>query len=74
MLEPGPTLHQAALDAGVVDKVRLFYAPMLAGLPTAAQQVRKRADSKLRNLSALRIQSFGPDFAVEAYLRDLYEQ
>ena len=74
MLEPGPTLHQAALDAGVVDKVRLFYAPMLAGLPTTAPQVRARADSKQRNLSALRIHSFGPDFAVEAYLRQLYKR
>ena len=71
ILEPGPTLHQAALDAGVVDKVRLFYAPTLAGLPSAAKQ---RAGSKLRNLSALRIQSFGPDFAVEGYLRDVYQR
>ena len=74
MFEPGPTLHQSALDAGVVDKVRLFYAPTLAGLPAAAQPVRARADSKLRNLSALRIQSFGPDFAVEGYLRDIYRR
>jgi diaminohydroxyphosphoribosylaminopyrimidine deaminase/5-amino-6-(5-phosphoribosylamino)uracil reductase len=74
MLEPGPTLHQSALDAGVVDKVSLFYAPTLAGLPAAAQPVRARADFKPRNLSALRIQSFGPDFAVEAYLRDIYRR
>ena len=72
MLEPGPTLHQAALDAGVVDKVRLFYAPTLAGLPAAEQRLGARATSKLRNLSDLRIESFGPDFAVEAYLRDIY--
>ena len=74
MLEPGPTLHQAALDAGIVDKVRLFYAPILAGLPSAAHQLRARANSPLRNLSAPRIQSFGPDFAVEAYLRNIYQR
>jgi diaminohydroxyphosphoribosylaminopyrimidine deaminase/5-amino-6-(5-phosphoribosylamino)uracil reductase len=74
ILEPGPTLHQAALDAGVVDKVRLFYAPTLAGLPAAPQQTRARTHSKLRNLSGLEIQSFGPDFAVEAYLRELHKR
>ena len=74
MFEPGPTLHQTALDAGVVDKVRLFYAPTLAGLPAASQQTRARTHSKLRNLSGLRIQSFGSDFAVEAYLRELHKR
>lgn len=71
MFEPGPTLHQAALDAGVVDKVRLFYAPTLAGLP-AQKRLNARADHKLRNLSSLRIKSLGPDFAVEGYLRDIW--
>jgi len=73
LFEPGPTLHQAALDAGVVDKVRLFYAPVLAGLP-AQKQLNARGDSKLQNLSSLRIESFGPDFAVEGYLRDVYQR
>jgi diaminohydroxyphosphoribosylaminopyrimidine deaminase/5-amino-6-(5-phosphoribosylamino)uracil reductase len=74
MLEPGPTLHQSALDAGIVDKVRLFYAPILAGLPTRTQAVQpleatlRRHRSVLRTLRDLRIESFGPDFAVEAYL------
>jgi diaminohydroxyphosphoribosylaminopyrimidine deaminase/5-amino-6-(5-phosphoribosylamino)uracil reductase len=66
MLEPGPTLHQAALDAGIVDKVRLFYAPILAGLP--ATERKTGAHARLRNLSLSRIESFGPDFAVEGYL------
>jgi diaminohydroxyphosphoribosylaminopyrimidine deaminase / 5-amino-6-(5-phosphoribosylamino)uracil reductase len=84
MLEPGPTLHQAALDAGIVDKIRLFYAPILAGLSPAPSRGRARvappfraastvSHPQLRNLHALRIESFGPDFAVEAYLRDAYQ-
>jgi diaminohydroxyphosphoribosylaminopyrimidine deaminase/5-amino-6-(5-phosphoribosylamino)uracil reductase len=72
MLEPGPTLHQAALDAGIVDKVRLFYAPILAGLPAAERTLSARVSSPLRSLTNLSIASFGPDFAIEAYLRDIY--
>jgi diaminohydroxyphosphoribosylaminopyrimidine deaminase/5-amino-6-(5-phosphoribosylamino)uracil reductase len=67
MLEPGPTLHQAALDAGIVDKVRLFYAPILAGLPAAERKPGANTHSRLRNLRDVRIESFGPDFAVEGY-------
>jgi diaminohydroxyphosphoribosylaminopyrimidine deaminase/5-amino-6-(5-phosphoribosylamino)uracil reductase len=68
MLEPGPTLHQAALDAGIVDKVRLFYAPILAGLPLAERKPTPGAHPVLCNLRDLRIESFGPDFAVEGYI------
>jgi diaminohydroxyphosphoribosylaminopyrimidine deaminase/5-amino-6-(5-phosphoribosylamino)uracil reductase len=71
MLEPGPTLHQTALDAGIVDKVRLFYAPILAGLPTGERKPGTHA--KLHSLSALRMESFGPDFAVEGYLSDIWK-
>jgi diaminohydroxyphosphoribosylaminopyrimidine deaminase/5-amino-6-(5-phosphoribosylamino)uracil reductase len=74
LLEPGPTLHQAALDAGLVDKVRLFYAPSLAGLSSGMQQFRGRAHSHLRELLYLRMEIFGPDFAVEGYVRDVYRR
>jgi diaminohydroxyphosphoribosylaminopyrimidine deaminase/5-amino-6-(5-phosphoribosylamino)uracil reductase len=67
MLEPGATLHQAALDAGIVDKVRLFYAPILAGLP-AKEKAGAGAHPVLQHLSGLRVEPFGPDFAVEGYL------
>jgi diaminohydroxyphosphoribosylaminopyrimidine deaminase/5-amino-6-(5-phosphoribosylamino)uracil reductase len=70
MLEPGPTLHQSALDAGIVDKVRLFYAPILAGSP--ASEPNPSARSPLRSLTNLSIESFGPDFAVGGYLRDIH--
>jgi diaminohydroxyphosphoribosylaminopyrimidine deaminase/5-amino-6-(5-phosphoribosylamino)uracil reductase len=72
MLEPGPTLHQSALDAGIVDKVRLFYAPLLAGLPRAERSRSARASSPLRSLINLNIEKLGPDFAIEGYLRDIY--
>jgi len=78
ILEAGATLNQAALDAGVVEKVRLFYAPVLAGnaLSTAngSDQSHRLAhlSRPCRELAGVRIDKFGPDFAVEGYLRDVY--
>ena len=75
LLEAGPLLNQAALQADVVQKVRLFYAPMLVGLGGSLPGLpaRKLAGSlPIRELSHLRTDAFGPDFAVEGYLRDVY--
>ena len=75
MLEAGPLLNQAAFEADLVEKVRLFYAPTLVGLgsslPGAPSGRRSRA-LRVRELSAMRIENFGPDFAVEGYLHDVY--
>lgn len=78
LLEAGPTLNQTALHLGLVDKIRFFYAPKLAGT-TFADNVqpptafRKRTVPRCR-LTGVRIEQFGPDFALEAYLRDIYQQ
>lgn len=75
MLEAGPQLNQAALEADLVEKVRLFYAPTLVGLGSSLPGLlpRKRANSlRVRELSNVRTDTFGPDFAVEGYLRDVY--
>jgi diaminohydroxyphosphoribosylaminopyrimidine deaminase/5-amino-6-(5-phosphoribosylamino)uracil reductase len=75
MLEAGPLLNQAALEADLVEKVRLFYAPTLVGLGSSLPGLpsRKRANSlRVRELSGVRTENFGPDFAVEGYLRDVY--
>ena len=77
MLEAGPLLNQAALEADLVEKVRLFYAPTLVGLgsslPSLPAGKRERANSlRVRELSGVRTENFGPDFAVEGYLRDVY--
>jgi diaminohydroxyphosphoribosylaminopyrimidine deaminase/5-amino-6-(5-phosphoribosylamino)uracil reductase len=75
MLEAGPLLNQAALEADLVEKVRLFYAPTLVGpgssLPGLAS--RKRAPAfRVHELSGVRTETFGRDFAVEGYLRNVY--
>jgi diaminohydroxyphosphoribosylaminopyrimidine deaminase / 5-amino-6-(5-phosphoribosylamino)uracil reductase len=68
LLEAGPTLNGAALAAGIVHRLFLFYAPKIAGnnrVPFALAP--SLALPPLRNI---RTQGFGPDIALEAYLRD----
>src|ERR1700730_7488109 len=70
LLEAGSALNGAALEADIVDKVFLFYAPRFAGetrVPFAPAKNLKHAP--LRNLN---IRQFGPDFAVEGMLHDVY--
>lgn len=69
LLESGPMLNGAALAANVVDKLVLFYAPKLAGTATVpfalgGIPVRQSSSYEIRNLE------FGPEFIVEAWLRD----
>jgi diaminohydroxyphosphoribosylaminopyrimidine deaminase / 5-amino-6-(5-phosphoribosylamino)uracil reductase len=75
MIEGGATVNWAALAAGVVDKVFLFYAPKILGgtgsVPFAAgpgfHQISQAAQVK-----HVHLHRFGEDFAVEGYLRDPY--
>jgi diaminohydroxyphosphoribosylaminopyrimidine deaminase/5-amino-6-(5-phosphoribosylamino)uracil reductase len=69
LLEAGATLNQTALAAGLVDKVRLFHAPILAGNSSANYSKSAPPHPRLDTLSGIRIEHFGPDFAVEGYLR-----
>ena len=68
LLEAGATLNEAALAAGLVDKVRLFYAPILAGSSSTSRAESRLRRSPVNTLSDVRIERFGPDFAVEGYL------
>ncbi|HEV2196710.1 MAG TPA: bifunctional diaminohydroxyphosphoribosylaminopyrimidine deaminase/5-amino-6-(5-phosphoribosylamino)uracil reductase RibD [Candidatus Acidoferrum sp.] len=68
LLEAGPTLNGAALAAGIVHKLFLFYAPKIAGDNRVPFALASRlALPPLRNIRTL---GFGPDIAIEAYLRD----
>jgi diaminohydroxyphosphoribosylaminopyrimidine deaminase / 5-amino-6-(5-phosphoribosylamino)uracil reductase len=75
LIEGGAMVNWAALAAGVVDKIFLYYAPkILAGtgsVPFAAGPgFRKMSDAA--HLTTFRLHRFGEDFAVEGYLRDPY--
>jgi diaminohydroxyphosphoribosylaminopyrimidine deaminase / 5-amino-6-(5-phosphoribosylamino)uracil reductase len=70
LLEAGPTLNGTALSEGLVHTLMLFYAPRFAGetgVPFA--HMPAPAQPPLPNL---RVQQFGPDVAIEAYLQDVY--
>ena len=82
MIEAGPRLMRSALAAGIVDKAVLFYAPRFLGgaalpmLPAADGHARARGGRhvavRVPELSEVTLRRFGPDFAVEGYLRDVY--
>jgi diaminohydroxyphosphoribosylaminopyrimidine deaminase / 5-amino-6-(5-phosphoribosylamino)uracil reductase len=71
LLEAGPTMNGAALAAGVVHKIFLFYAPKISGENRVPFALAPKLI--LPPLSDVRTQQFGPDFAIEAYLRDAYK-
>ena len=70
LLEAGPTLNGAALAAGLVDKLFLFYAPKIAGRATAPFVRGIVPDLRIRS-HRYREKEFGGDFAIEAWLHDV---
>src|SRR5919198_2151137 len=73
IIEGGALVNWAALVAGVVDKVFLYYAPrILAGagsVPFAGGKGFRRI-SEAAYVKSISLYRFGEDFAVEGYLRD----
>jgi diaminohydroxyphosphoribosylaminopyrimidine deaminase/5-amino-6-(5-phosphoribosylamino)uracil reductase len=73
ILEAGAELNGAALDAGIVDKMILFYAPKVmgtGGVPMASIHSDWFADSPA--LQNMRVRPCGVDFMVEGYFHDVY--
>ncbi len=75
LVEGGALVNWAALAAGVVDKIFLYYAPkILAGggsVPFAGGEGFRRL-SEAAQVKHIVLHRFGEDFAVEGYLRDPY--
>jgi diaminohydroxyphosphoribosylaminopyrimidine deaminase/5-amino-6-(5-phosphoribosylamino)uracil reductase len=70
LLEAGAILNSAALSAGIVDKMRVFFAPKLAGFSGAGGASNSlRAVQELQDVT---MAQYGPDFAIEGYLHDVY--
>jgi diaminohydroxyphosphoribosylaminopyrimidine deaminase/5-amino-6-(5-phosphoribosylamino)uracil reductase len=71
MIEGGAQVNGAALAEGVVNKVVLFYAPKMFGGAGLAM-VDERFPAPAVELREISIRRFGPDFAVEGNLSDVY--
>ncbi|MGC2280411.1 MAG: bifunctional diaminohydroxyphosphoribosylaminopyrimidine deaminase/5-amino-6-(5-phosphoribosylamino)uracil reductase RibD [Candidatus Acidiferrales bacterium] len=73
LLEAGAELNGAALEAGIVDKMILFYAPKImgtGGVPMA--RIPSNWFPKSPALKNLRLTEYGADFVVEGYFHDVY--
>jgi len=73
LLEAGAELNGAALQAGIVDKMILFYAPKImgtGGVPMA--RIPAHWFPKSPALKNLRVLTYGSDFFVEGYFHDVY--
>ncbi|MGC2891079.1 MAG: bifunctional diaminohydroxyphosphoribosylaminopyrimidine deaminase/5-amino-6-(5-phosphoribosylamino)uracil reductase RibD [Candidatus Acidiferrum sp.] len=70
LLEAGPTLNGAALSAGIVQRLFLFYAPKIAGETRVPFAIAPKLT--LPTLQNVRTQAFGPDLAIEGHLQDVY--
>ncbi len=67
LLEGGPTIAAAFLEAGLIDKVMLFLAPVLAAGDGSHVLPRLGSTSALFHLSARRV---GEDVLLEAYVNE----
>jgi diaminohydroxyphosphoribosylaminopyrimidine deaminase/5-amino-6-(5-phosphoribosylamino)uracil reductase len=75
LLEAGAALNGAALDADLVDKVFLYYAPKILGGVDALPMAKGQGIRAMRDAIAvhnIRHHQFGDNFAIEGYLRDVY--
>lgn len=72
LLEAGPTMNGGALESGVVDKLFLFYAPKIAGVQRVPLAIALKL--QIPPLHHVHTYKFGPDLAIEAYLRDVYRK
>ena len=76
LIEAGSEINWAALEAGVVDKVFLYYAPKLLGGADSLSLAGGAGIRAIRDalpVENIRLHQFGADFAVEGYLRDVYK-
>jgi len=70
LLEGGGVLNGAMLEAGLVDKAMLFYAPIIVGgegAPSAFSYVGPNEMSSALRLTRVTMQSYGDDWCVTGY-------
>jgi diaminohydroxyphosphoribosylaminopyrimidine deaminase/5-amino-6-(5-phosphoribosylamino)uracil reductase len=75
MIEGGAMVNAAALSAGIVDKIFLYYAPRILGGTASVPFAGGTGFASINDaayVKSLRVHRFGEDFAVEGYLKDPY--
>ncbi|HWQ03340.1 MAG TPA: bifunctional diaminohydroxyphosphoribosylaminopyrimidine deaminase/5-amino-6-(5-phosphoribosylamino)uracil reductase RibD, partial [Candidatus Nitrosotenuis sp.] len=73
LVEGGTRIVSAALAGGIVDKLMIFVAPKLLGADAVPMlEAKSVALKKLPPLREVTLRTFGPDFALEGYFRDVY--
>jgi diaminohydroxyphosphoribosylaminopyrimidine deaminase/5-amino-6-(5-phosphoribosylamino)uracil reductase len=73
LLEAGAELNGAALEAGIVDKMILFYAPKIMGTGGVQMaSISSKWFQKSPALANITVNRYGPDFCVQGYFHDVY--
>jgi diaminohydroxyphosphoribosylaminopyrimidine deaminase/5-amino-6-(5-phosphoribosylamino)uracil reductase len=72
LLEAGSALNGAALEAGIVDRMILFYAPRMMGGGVPMAEIAATRILQPSDLRDVRFTQYGSDFAVEGYFHDVY--
>jgi len=75
MIEGGAMVNWAALSAGIVDKVFLYYAPRILAGTASVSFAGGAGFANIGNaacVKSMRLHRVGEDFAVEGYLKDPY--
>ena len=75
LVEGGAMVNWACLQSGMVDKIWIFYAPKILG-GTAAVPFLSSGFARMNEAVQVKnivLHCYGDDFAVEGYLRDVYE-
>jgi diaminohydroxyphosphoribosylaminopyrimidine deaminase/5-amino-6-(5-phosphoribosylamino)uracil reductase len=77
LIEGGANVNWVALEAGLVEKVFLYYAPKIldgtGSVPFAGGRGFRGMQEAAR-VKNIRLHRFGEDFAVEGYLKDPYQE
>ena len=74
-VEAGAELNGALIENGLADKLVLFYSPRIMG--TSGVPLAKMSATwftKAPMLVDFDLKRFGPDFAIEGYINDVYER
>jgi diaminohydroxyphosphoribosylaminopyrimidine deaminase/5-amino-6-(5-phosphoribosylamino)uracil reductase len=73
LIEGGSMVNSGVLASGEVDKIFLYYAPIILGGAAVPFLSEEGPGREIRHVQNLEVHRFGEDLAVEGYLRDPFE-